>query len=220
MFVPAELIPQSVSWTAWLLWVFALSAAAISAPWHAMRLPQRQHLFFASLLGLMLLWRLEAGVAPGLGFHFLAVTTLVLMFGWSLAVIGASLIEIAVLWGVESGIEALAPNVLIIVLLPATVTALVYRLVMRYLPHEPFVYMFVCAFFGGVLAAISTVFLRVGILAIGDTYSYARMATEYLPFLPLYAFPEGVINGMIVTVMVVVRPEWLRTFHEPPANRT
>ena len=65
MFVPAELIPQSVSWTAWLLWVFALSAAAISAPWHAMRLPQRQHLFFASLLGLMLLWRLEAGVAPG-----------------------------------------------------------------------------------------------------------------------------------------------------------
>jgi uncharacterized membrane protein len=183
-------------------------------------MPQRQHLFFASLLGLVLLWRLEAGVAPGLGFHFLAVTTLVLMFGWSLAVIGASLVEIAVIWGVEGGVEALALNVLLIVLLPATISALVYRLVMRYLPHDPFVYMFVCGFFGGVLAAAATMFLRVGILAFGETYSYARMAAEYLPFLPLYAFPEGVINGMIITVMVVLRPEWLRTFHEPPANRS
>ena len=220
MFVPAELIPHGIGWMAWLIWALAIITAILTAPWRAMKIPQRQHLFFASLLGLMLLWRLEAGIAPGLGFHFLAVTTLVLMFGWSLAVIGASLVEIALIWGVESGIEALALNALLIVVLPATVTALVYRGVMRYLPHDPFAYMFVCAFFGGVLAAVATVFLRVGILAFGETYSYARMAAEYLPFLPLYAFPEGVINGMIVTVMVVLRPEWLRTFHEPPANRT
>ena len=47
-------------------------------------------------LSLFMLWLLGVGVRPGLGFHFLGVTVFTLMFGWSLGVIGVSLIMVGI----------------------------------------------------------------------------------------------------------------------------
>jgi uncharacterized membrane protein len=218
--VPQEFIPEIGQWVAWLVWLAAVGLAFGQAPWNAMRAAHRQHLFLGSLVALAFLWRLEAGIAPGLGFHFLAVTTLVLMFGWSLAVIGAGAVQAVLLVVADGGTAALGLNALLSGVLPASITLLVYRLVMRYLPLNPFIYIFVCAFFTGMLVAVCTVLARMAVMAAGDAYSYARMTGEYLLFLPLYAFPEGFINGMIVTVLVVFRPAWVRTFFEPgPSTR-
>jgi uncharacterized membrane protein len=203
-----------------MIWLAALGLAFSRTPWNAMRLAHRQHLFLGSLVAVALLWRLEAGIAPGLGFHFLAVTTLVLMFGWSLAVLGTGVVQAVLFFAVDGGLAALGMNALLSGVLPASITLLVYRLVMRYLPLNPFIYIFLCAFFAGMLVAVCTVLTRMAVMAAGDAYSYARMVGEYLLFLPLYAFPEGFINGMIVTVLVVFRPAWVRTFFEPgPSTR-
>jgi uncharacterized membrane protein len=83
-----------------------------------------------------------------------------------------------------------------------------------HLPHHVFIYIFLCAFFGAILTAALTVFGLVGVLTATQTYSLTRIAEEYLPFLPLYLFPEGLLNGMLTTIFVGLRPQWLSTFDD------
>ncbi|EEZ88285.1 conserved hypothetical protein [Vibrio harveyi 1DA3] len=44
-----------------------------------------QHLVFATLFLLCILWSAQAGVKDGLQIHFLALTTLTMMYGWRIA---------------------------------------------------------------------------------------------------------------------------------------
>ncbi|MCB1771174.1 MAG: energy-coupling factor ABC transporter permease, partial [Candidatus Competibacteraceae bacterium] len=148
-----------------------------------------------------------------LGFHLLGVTVYTLMFGWSLGVIGASLIMLAVT--VTNGDwAAFAANALLLGALPVSISYGVYVLVDRYLPRHLFIYIFLCAFFNAMLAAGVTVWALVALLVVTETYTFARISSEYLPFLPLYLFPEGLINGMVITVLVGLRPDWLKTYDD------
>jgi len=47
-----------------------------------------------------------------------------------------------------------------------------------------------------------------------ETYTFTRISTEYLPFVPLYLFPEGLLNGMMTTALIGVRPNWLKTYDD------
>ncbi|MCV5928191.1 hypothetical protein OFO11_40470, partial [Escherichia coli] len=44
-----------------------------------------QHLVFATLFFFSILWTAQAGVKEGLQIHFLALTTLTMMYGWRMA---------------------------------------------------------------------------------------------------------------------------------------
>ena len=52
------------------------------------------------------------------------------------------------------------------------------------------------------------------LLIMTETYTATRISNEYLPFAPLYLFPEGLLNGMITTVLIGVRPDWLKTYDD------
>ncbi|MCP5086888.1 MAG: hypothetical protein GY952_08825 [Rhodobacteraceae bacterium] len=54
----------------------------------------------------------------------------------------------------------------------------------------------------------------VTVLLATGTYTLDRIAYEYLPFLPLYLLPEGLLNGMLTAIFIGLRPEWLTTFDE------
>lgn len=43
-------------------------------------------------------------------------------------------------------------------------------------------------------------------------YSWQVIMDSYLGILPLLLFPEGLLNGMLITVLVIFRPEWMRTY--------
>jgi uncharacterized membrane protein len=45
-------------------------------------------------------------------------------------------------------------------------------------------------------------------------YDWAHIRNDYLPYIPLIIFPEAVLNGMLMTVFVVIRPEWVRSFDD------
>ena len=47
-----------------------------------------------------------------------------------------------------------------------------------------------------------------------DVYTLDKVWHNYLRYLPLMMFPEGVINGMFITGMVVFNSRWLSTFDE------
>jgi uncharacterized membrane protein len=64
------------------------------------------------------------------------------------------------------------------------------------------------------ITAAVTVFAVVGLLVQTGIYPMDRISQEYLPFLPLYLFPEGMLNGMLTTVFIGLRPQWLITFDD------
>ncbi len=209
-----SLLPSDLLYFANLIW-FAIGLYALrSAPWRLFLANSRiQHVFLGATVVLFLMWNFEMGVHPALGFHFLGLTTFTLMFGWSLGVIGASLVTVAVTC-VHGHWAALAMNALVLGVLPVSVSYGVYHLVHRHLPHHLFVYIFLCAFFNAMLAAGVAVMTLVVLLVATDTYTFARISYEHLPYLPLYLFPEGMLNGMVITALIGVRPDWLKTYDD------
>jgi len=46
----------------------------------------------------------------------------------------------------------------------------------------------------------TAILVLVTLLVFAESYTFARISTEYLPFVPLYLLPEGMLNGMVTTV--------------------
>ena len=208
------LLPGDLLLFANLVWLLALLQALRVAPWRLfLASSPLQQVFLGASTVLFLMWIFEVGVRPALGFHFLGVTVYTLMFGWSLGVIGASLAALAVTF-TSGDWAALAMNALLLGVLPVSTSYGIYRLVHRYLPHHLFIYIFLCAFFNAMLAAGAAVLALVILLVAADVYSFARISDEYLPFVPLYLFPEGLLNGMMTTALIGLKPDWLKTYDD------
>ena len=209
-----SLLPADLLLLANFIWVLILWQALRQAPWRAfLAQPNLQHVLLGASVALFLMWIFEAGIRPALGFHFLGVTVYTLMFGWSLGVIGVSLIAVGVT--VTSGDwSALAMNALLLGILPGSTSYAVYRLVYRYLPRHLFIYIFLCAFFNAMIAAGAVILTLVTLLVFAESYTFSRISNEYLPFVPLYLFPEGMLNGMVTTALIVLKPDWLKTYDD------
>lgn len=208
------LLPADLLLLANFIWLPVLLQALRRAPWRPFLASSKlQHVFLGASLALFLMWIFEAGIRPGLGFHFLGVTAYTLMFGWSLSVIGVGTIALGVTLTTGDW-SALAMNALLLGVLPVSTSYGIYYLVYRYLPHHLFVYIFLCAFFNAMLAAGAVVLGLVTLLVFTETYPFARISSEYLPFVPLYLFPEGMLNGMVTTILIMLQPDWLITYDD------
>jgi len=208
------LLPGDLLWFAYFPWLLILLQALRTAPWQRILASSRlQQIFLGASTALFLIWIFGVGVRPALGFHFLGVTVYTLMFGWSLGVIGTSLVSLAVT-ATNGDWAALATNALLLGALPVSVSYGIYLLVHRHLPHHLFIYIFLCAFFNAMLAAGAAVLALVILLVATETYTFARISDEYLPFLPLFLFPEGLLNGMTTTALIGLKPDWLKTYDD------
>jgi uncharacterized membrane protein len=213
MIIPESLLPSDLFFIAHFTWFAVLVQAIRQVSWRAFMGNRSYNVFLASTVGLLLLWSFNVGVTPGLGFHFLGVTVFTLMFGWSLGVIGVSLASLGMALN-DGQLAALSLNALLLGILPVSISYLIYRWVHGHLPHHLFIYIFLCAFFGAMITAAVTVFAIVGLLVQTGIYPMDRISQEYLPFLPLYLLPEGMLNGMLTTVFIGLRPQWLITFDD------
>ena len=147
------LLPADLLFFAYFVWLLVGLQAVRVAPWRTfLSTAKLQHVFLGASAVLFLMWIFEIGVRPALGFHLLGVTVYTLMFGWSLSIIGSSLIMLAVTAG-SGDWAALAMNALLLSVLPVSVSYGVYALVDRYLPHHLFIYIFLCAFFNAMVTA-------------------------------------------------------------------
>ena len=171
----------------------------------------RQHLFFGASLAVMLLWFVRAGFSPGLGIHFLGMTALTLLLGWRLAMAGSlfALIGSAAI-GVESW-QTLGMSGLLLVALPIGISHLIWKLADRRLPANLFVYILGCGFFGSLLAAALARVAVGAVMLAGGAYGWETIRSQYVAVLPLALFPEGIINGMVISVLAAFRPEWVAT---------
>ncbi len=214
MELDASMFPTLVWGGALLIYLMALAMAVRHAPWRRLRDGAQWNAFLGSCVFLVMLWLLRTEMRAGLVFHLLGLTSLTLMFGWSLAVIGAGLVLLVLSLGGFADFSALGLNGLIEGVLPVSLTWIALLLVRHYLPRHFFIYIFINAFLVGGLAAVLTALLVSLFLLLSGAYTMEQLGNDYLPFFPLMFLPEAMLNGWIMTLLVGFKPHWVASFSD------
>ncbi|WP_394144284.1 hypothetical protein [Vibrio atypicus] len=173
-----------------------------------------QHLTFAVIILFTLLWSAQAGVKAGLSIHFLALTTLTLMYGWRVAIVLSVIISFLLTTTTELSLFQLPEYILLSCLIPIATSYAVFLFSYHFLPRNIFVFIFVAGFLNGALTGTLHLLSSGAYLFFLDAYDWTTIVDNYLIFVPLLAFPEGLINGMALTMFCVFKPEWLRVFSD------
>lgn len=213
--IPAALMPAFVLWLLNASFVlFLLYAASKIAFKKFLEDVSGQHVYFGAMVMLFLLWGVKAGVSPGLGFHHLGATLFTLMFGWPLAIIGLSIIMLASVLLQHNELVSLGANGVLSIIIPVIISYGVLKLSQRLLPDNFFIYIFVVAFFGAGIAVAVSRLVSIMLLALVDAYPLAKLIEESLLYTPLFMFPEMFVTGMLVSIFVVYKPDWVVTFDD------
>lgn len=173
-----------------------------------------QHVFFGAMVALLLMWKVKAGISPGLGFHHLGATMFTLMFGWPLALLGLSSIMLISALLQHNELLSLGINGLLSVAIPVFVSYGILRLSQKRLPANYFIYIYVVAFFGAGIAVAASRLTAIALLSLVQAYPDSQLVTESLVYVPLFMFPEAFITGLLTSAFVIYRPDWVMTFDD------
>jgi uncharacterized membrane protein len=166
---------------------------------------QRTHRLLIAAALVAGLWGLRTGLPTGVGLHFLGAACLYLLFGAPRALLGLALAATlaALLGGTPFG--ALPWAWLANGALPVAVVWGMHRAVARFAPANPFFYVFCVAFAGAGLSMIASLAL------------HGAAGARVEPFVALslmMGFGEAFLTGMLVTILVVYRRDWVVTFDD------
>ncbi|WP_394391616.1 energy-coupling factor ABC transporter permease [Shewanella woodyi] len=160
------------------------------------------------------LWLLNANVTQGIHVHFLGLVTLMLMYGWRMAsVISILPVLFFTTFVIKSPFD-FAIYGLLGINLPLFLCFMVYSQIFKYLPHHLFVYIFGGAFINAFLSILFHILLWAAWLWLSTDYDWAFLRDNYLLIIPLLGFPEALLNGMAITLLVVYRPHWLYDYSD------
>jgi uncharacterized membrane protein len=200
----------------WLggLYGVALFYALRMAPWRLLKDSRQLHFVLGTVVALIALWHLRGQVQPGLAFHLLGVTTITLMFGWSLAILIASVALLAVSFNVGFGWQGFLVSAVTVALLPITLSQISLVLVRSWLPKHFFIYVLGNGFLTGWLVGYVSGYAAVWLLVSSGAYSMGDLEITIMPFFPLMFFPEAVINGWVITILVLYCPACVHSFSD------
>ncbi len=214
MNIPDGLFSLHWTWAGLGVYSVLLLSALPGTPWRRLKDSDQLNVFLGVCVSLMLLWTLRAGVLPGLNFHLLGATLLVLMFGWRLALMGLAVVLTGVTLSGKSGVSAYGLNALLISAVPVLASHAVQRAAARWLPKHFFVYVFVHGFFNAGIAMACTGLVSSLAFLAGGVYGWEQLARDYLPVYLLMVFPEAICTGSAISLMVVYRPAWVGSFDD------
>ena len=211
---PADLIPAGLSWPANALFAAVLWAALRRAPLSRLLENRFSHLFFAACVALLLLWNTRAGVLPALNFHLLGMTVVTLMFGWPLAILAVLIVLIGSGFYHGDSFTSLGINALVMGGIPVLVTSRLLYLAQRRLPHNFFVYVYVNGFLAAGISILLSSLVGAGVMLASNATNAEWLDYQYYPYFPLVFFAEALFNGMLMTALVALRPEWVCSFDD------
>lgn len=211
---PYSLLPQTWQWVLYALYGAAMLAVLIKTPWRRLLDNENSHVFLGSCVGLTVMWLIKADGIPGMDYHYLGATLLTLMVGWRLAIIGMSLVLTGMVYDGMSDWHNFPINALLMGVLPVVISQLIHYFVQKKLPNNFFVYIFLTAFFGAGIAVAMSILAASGLLLASGVHALRILALKYLPYTPLMMFPEAFITGMLITMFVALRPNWVVTFDD------
>lgn len=181
--------------------------------WRMLADPANLNVFLGACVTVLGFWLIKAGIKPGLNFHLLGATMLTLMFRPLFALLATALIA-AGLCAWNGQMAAFSVNWLLLGAVPVAVTWGIHRLVHHCLPRHLFVYLFLNAFIAAGLSMTVVGAASASFHYGTGQYPGDYLLNEYLPFYLLMAWSEAFITGMLATVLVVWKPEWVATFSD------
>jgi uncharacterized membrane protein len=212
--LPDTLLGEGWYWAAWAVWVPLFARSVWRAPWLRFKDADLFNVWLGMIVLLTLIWSMKAGVKPGLSMHLLGATVFTLSFGPHLAFVGLSLVLLGICLNGGFGIFAYAINALLMAGVGILVTQMMYRVVVRCLPRNFFIYIFVNGFFTAALSVIGVGIVATLLMVVAGAYEWEYLANEYLPYFLLLGFSEAWLSGMLITLFVIYRPNWIVTFDD------
>jgi uncharacterized membrane protein len=209
-----NLFSPGVWWLSLTIMALLLLLAIRAARWRQLIDSKRANSWFAAIVGLMVLWLLRTEAIPDVTFHLLGVTSLTLMFGWALGLLGVALALLGVCLAGVANWGGYPFSLITLGVIPVSISYLSLLTIRHFLPRHFFVYVFLNAFITGGLAGMLAGYSAAGLLVLSGHYSYAALDDSLMPFFPIMFFPEAVLNGWIMTLLVVFRPEWVYSFRD------
>ncbi|MDC8831326.1 energy-coupling factor ABC transporter permease [Alteromonas gilva] len=175
-----------------------------------------QHMLFGCAAAVFFLWIFRASVPadPSPSVHFLWVVALALTLGFRFAILAGTLALIGITIAGKESWEMLGVNGLLGIAAPIALSYLIFMLVFHKLPRHVFIYIFLCAFIPGALAIAFKMALMGGYYFLDDVYTWSVIKDNYLVLIPLLLFPEGMLNGMTMTMLIIYFPSLAYTFHD------
>jgi len=188
----------------WALW---------TADWQRLKDGRDANILFASCVLLWLLWLMSAGTLRGMEFHLLLATSAMLMFGWQFATLCVSVAQLCLTLTGKADWLSFPLNVLCNGIVPIWMSYAVYWATYTFLPKHFFVYIYMNGFIGGAMAMLASRLTGLGILIFSEVYRWQDLGEQPM-FIIVMLFPEAFLNGMVMTMLVVFRPEWVSSFSD------
>ena len=206
-------VPEEWLWMGFALYALCLLGALWTADWQRLKDGRDANILFASMVLLWLLWLLSAGTLRGMEFHLLLATSAMLMFGWQFATLCVSVAQLCLTLMGKADWLSFPLNVLCNGIVPIWISYAVYWATYTFLPKHFFVYVYMNAFIGGALAMLASRLTGLGILIFSQVYQWQDLGEQPM-FIIVMLFPEAFLNGMVMTMLVVFRPEWVSSFSD------
>ncbi|MGH1439030.1 MAG: hypothetical protein ACRBBR_02870 [Cellvibrionaceae bacterium] len=189
--------------------------AVLTAPWKSLfYTPIRLHLFFACALLLGLFWSfLTVNINQLFTVHPLIMTTIVFMFGLRLSLLLGALALTMTHWLSLPLWELIGFHYLVNVVSPALVTIAILHFIDHLRIQNVFIYILGGGFFGSMLAVFSTGLLAEATLWLSAS-SLRFPVWDHFYLFAMLTFPEGFINGAIITTLTILRPDLVKTYND------
>jgi len=209
-------LPLPATWTiaGWTVALPLLAWAALRGDWSRYRESAPTNAYLGAVFALCVLWSMRGQVGGDFAFHLLGSAGLALAAGLPRALVGGALV-VAVTTLVRGAPLANAALVwLTMVALPAATARGFLALTESLFPPNFFIYVFAGCFLGGALSLAAGGLAGAATSVLGAARPAEIVFGERALFLVYLAFGEATLTGMILTLLVVYRPDWVATFDD------
>ncbi len=174
----------------------------------------QQWVWALATLTILVAQRMRVALPEGLELHYLGAAWLALLVGFPRALLSmAAIVTVQCAWH-DAPASSWGLRVLIDGVLPIWAMWTIVTGCRRWLPRNPFVFIFGCGLLGFALVhALQLTTTALVLNALGATRA-SVVWSEYLPYALLLGWGEAVLEGMLTTVMVVYLPGSVRLFDE------
>lgn len=208
-------LPSVLFWLSNILAGGVFLFALLTAPWRKLfAADERQHLWYGTMVFLGVGWSLMGiEVKEVFRIHPVLITSATLIFGFRLSVLAAAgALIISTVF--TKGIWQTVPYTwCVMALLPATVTYGLLVFITRMRIQNLFLYTLGVGFVGGMLTALCMgIFVPLTLMPFAPPYFETVWENSYLFFLLI--FPEGFVNGTIVSTLAVMAPHLVKTYDD------
>lgn len=207
-------LPPMLAWSANVLSLLVLVAVALKTEWRRLAGVEGVNGWLLTVGFIAMIWAMRAEVSSGLNLHLSGAALFALLHGWRLAILGMTLVAVAMTLAGRIDPVNLGVQFFLAVLLPVSMAYGLFLLSEARLPRNFFVYIFGPAFFAPWLTTVAVALTTSGLLVSLGAHAWSELLDAFLPFYLILGFSEGFVTGFLLTLLVVYRPDWVYTFRD------